>query len=96
VGQYCEEVQRSLWHPYGSTDYIPSLELQYNDFTSVQGLLEAMRMALDQLSYDNLIFTLWNKVPFKLQKEMGEIKDWSFAPVVKSRSQRSRVGPLNW
>ena len=63
------------------TAYLRCHELQYGDFTSVQGLLEAMkdyqRMAPDQLSNDNLISILWNKVPFKLQKEVGEIKDWS-------------------
>jgi len=54
-------------------------ELQYGDFCSVQGLLEAIkdyqRMAPDQISNDNLISILWNKVPIKLQKEVGEIKD---------------------
>ena len=56
-------------------------ELQYGDFHSVQGLLEAMKdyqqTAPDQLSNENLISILWNKVPIKLQKEVGEIKDWS-------------------
>jgi len=32
-------------------------------------------MAPDQLSNTNLISILWNKVPFTLQKEVGEIKD---------------------
>ena len=63
------------------TAYLCCHELQYSDYTSVQGLLEAMkdyqRKAPDQLSNDNLISILWNKVPFKLQKEVGEIKDWS-------------------
>ena len=61
------------------TAYLRCHELRYNDYTSVQGLLEAMkdyqRKAPDQLSNDNLISILWNKVPFKLQKEVGEIKD---------------------
>ena len=56
-------------------------ELQYSDYTSIQGLLEAIKdyqqEVLDQLSNDNLISILCNKVPFKLQKEIGEIKDWS-------------------
>jgi len=63
------------------TAYLCCHELQYCDFTSVQRLFEAMkdyqRMAPDQLSNDNLISILWNKAPFKLQKEVGEIKDWS-------------------
>ena len=62
------------------TAYLRCHVLQYSDFTSVQGLLEAMkdyqRKAPDHLSNDNLISILWNKVPFKLQKEVGEIKDW--------------------
>jgi len=53
----------------------------------VQGLLEAMKdyqwMAPDQLSNDNLISILWNKVPFKLQKEVGEIKDWSLQELLQ-------------
>ena len=61
--------------------YVRCHELQYSDYTSVQGLLKAMkdyqRKALDQLSSDNLISILWNKVPFELQKEVGEVKDWS-------------------
>ena len=63
------------------TAYLHCHELQYGDFCSVQGLLEAIkdyqRMAPDQISNDNLISILWNKVPIKLQKEVGEIKDWS-------------------
>jgi len=63
------------------TAYLHCRELQYGDFHSVQGLLEAMkdyqRMAPDQLSNDNLISILWNKVPIKLQKGVEEIKDWS-------------------
>ena len=69
------------------TAYLRCHELQYNDYTSVQGLLEAMkdyqRKAPDQLSNDNLISILWNKVPFKLQKEVGEIKDWSLQELLQ-------------
>jgi len=57
------------------TAYLCCHELQYGDFHSVQGLLEAMKdyqqMAPDQLSNDNLIFILWNKVPIKLQGDQG-------------------------
>ena len=63
------------------TAYLCCHELQYSDFCSVQGLLEAIkdyqRMAPDQISNDKFISILWNKVPIKLQKEVGEIKDWS-------------------
>ena len=59
--------------------YLRCHELQYQDFKSAQGLLEALkdyqRMAPDQLSNNNLISILWNKVPVTLQKEVGEIKD---------------------
>ena len=69
------------------TAYLRCHELQYSDYTSVQGLLEAMkdyqRKAPDHLSNDNLISILWNKVPFKLQKEVGEIKDWSLQELLQ-------------
>ena len=66
------------------TAYLRCHELQYSDYTSVQGLLEAMkdyqRKAPDHLSNDNLISILWNKVPFKLQKE---VKDWSLQELLQ-------------
>ena len=69
------------------TAYLRCHELQYQDFKSAQGLLEAMkdyqRMAPDQLSNNNLISILWNKVPFTLQKEVGEIKDWSLQDLLQ-------------
>ena len=69
------------------TAYLRCHELQYSDFSSVQGLLEAMKdyqhKVPDQLSNDNLISILWNKVPFKLQKEVGEIKDWSLQELLQ-------------
>ena len=72
---------------YPRTAYLRCHELQYNDFTSVQGLLEAMKdyqqMAPDKLSNDNLISILWNKVLFKLQKEVGKIKDWSLQELLQ-------------
>ena len=86
-----ESIVKSYKGHYGvhmdpRTAYLRCHELQYHDFTSVQGLLEAMkdyqRMAPDQLSNDNLISILWNKVPFKLQKEVGEIKDWPLQEVL--------------
>ena len=70
------------------TAYLRCHELQYQDFKSAQGLLEAMkdyqRMAPDQLSNNNLMSILWNKVPFNLQKEVGEIKDWSLQDLLQS------------
>ena len=35
------------------------------------------RMAPDQLTDDNLLSILWNKASYRLQKEVGDIKDWS-------------------
>ena len=34
-------------------------------------------MAPVQLSDDYLLSILWNKAPYQLQKEVGDIKDWS-------------------
>ena len=42
------------------------------------------QMAPDQLSNNNLMSILWNKVPFNLQKEVGEIKDWSLQDLLQS------------
>ena len=57
-------------HMEPRTAYLHCHELQYGDFHSVQGLLEAMkgnrRMAPDQLSNDNVIFILWNEVLINL------------------------------
>ena len=84
--QHWNSIVASYWGYYGvhmepRTAYLRCHELQYGDFCSVQGLLEAIKdyqiMAPDQISNDNLISILWNKVPIKLQKEVGEIKDWS-------------------
>ena len=38
---------------------------------------EYQRLAPDRLSDTNLESILWNKVPVILQKEVGEMKDWS-------------------
>ena len=63
------------------TAYLRCHELQYEELGSVQALLEAMReyqrLAPDRLSDRNLESILWNKVPLILQKEVGEMKDWS-------------------
>ena len=40
-------------------------------------------MALDQLSNNNLMSVLWNKVPFNLQKEVSEIKDRSLQDLLQ-------------
>ena len=53
----------------------------YDSFGSVQGLLESMRdyqcMAPQKLSDANLESILWNKVPIKLQKEVGQMTEGS-------------------
>ena len=63
------------------TAYLRCHELQYEELGCVQALLEAMReyqrLAPDKLSDVNLESILWNKVPVVLQKEVGEMKDWS-------------------
>ena len=63
------------------TAYLCCRKLQYKDFLSVKGLLDSMkdyqRMAPKQLTDDNLLSILWNKAPYRLQKEVGDIKDWS-------------------
>ena len=56
-------------------------ELQYNQFGSAQGLLDAMRdyqrMAPEKLTDATLESILWNKVPIVLQQELKEIPDGS-------------------
>ena len=63
------------------TAYQHCHDLQYDSFGSVQGLLESMRdyqrMAPQKLSDANLESILWNKVPIKLQKEVGPITEGS-------------------
>ena len=63
------------------TAYQRCHDLQYDSFGSVQGLLEAMRdyqrMAPQKLSDANLESILWNKVPIKLQKEVGQLTEGS-------------------
>jgi len=59
------------------TAYQRCQELQYSQFGSVQGLMDAMRdyqrMAPRRLNDETLESILWNKVPLELQKELGEI-----------------------
>ena len=63
------------------TAYQRCQELRYEQFGSVQGLLDAMRdyqhMALRKLTDETLELILWNKVPIELQKEVKEITDGS-------------------
>ena len=63
------------------TAYFRCHELRYEDFGSVQALLESMReyqrIAPEKLSDTNLESILWNKVPYTLQREVGELKDWA-------------------
>ena len=59
------------------TAYQRCQDLQYSQFGSAQGLLDAMRdyqrMAPRKLNDETLESILWNKVPLELQKELGEI-----------------------
>ena len=85
------------------TAYQHCHDLQYDSFGSVQGLLESMRdyqrMAPQKLSDANLESILWNKVPIKLQKEVGPMTEGSLQElfqkllkaeeVVKERERRS-------
>ena len=56
-------------------------ELQYSQFGSAQGLLNAMRdyqrMAPEKLTDATMESILWNKVPLELQQELKEILDGS-------------------
>ena len=85
------------------TAYQRCHDLQYDSFGSVQGLLEAMRdyqrMAPQKLSDANLESILWNKVPTKLQKEVGQLTEGSLQElfqkllkaeeIVKERERRN-------
>ena len=68
------------------TAYQRCHDLQYDNFGSVQGLLEAMRdyqcTAPQKLSDANLESILWNKVPIKLQKEVGQLTEGSLQRVI--------------
>ena len=74
-------------HTVPRTAYLRCHELQHQDFKSSQGLLEVMkdyqRMASDQLSNNNLISIVWNKVPVTLQKKVAENKDWSLQELLQ-------------
>lgn len=63
------------------TAYQRCHELQYEQFNSVQGLVDAMRdyqrMAPQKLRDETLESILWNKVPIELQQEVREITDGS-------------------
>ena len=63
------------------TAYQRCHELRYDQFSSVQGLLDAMRdyqrMAPHKLRDETLESILWNKVPVELQQEVKEITDGS-------------------
>ena len=61
------------------TAYQRCHELNYDQFGSSQGLLDAMRdyqrMAPQKLTDETLESILWNKVPIELQREVKEITD---------------------
>jgi len=62
-------------------------ELQYSQFGSAQGLLDAMRdyqrMAPEKLSDATMESILWNEVPVELQQELKEIPDGSVQELLK-------------
>ena len=66
---------------YSRTAYQQCKELQYDQFSLVQGLVDAIRdyqrMALQKLKDETLESVLWNKVPLELQQEVREITDGS-------------------
>jgi len=79
---YQESVSRPVWHTFDPrTAYQRCHELQYDQFSSVQGLLDAMRdyqkMAPHKLRDETLESILWNKVLVELQQEVKEITDGS-------------------
>jgi len=90
------------------TAYQRCHELQYEQFSSVQGLVDAMcdyqRMAPQKLTDTVLESILWNKVPVKLQQEVKEITDGSLQEllqkilkaesVVEERERRAPYGNL--
>jgi len=89
------------------TAYQRCQELQYSQFGSAQGLLDAMRdyqhMAPRKFNDETMESILWNKVPLELQKELGEIPDGSVQDllqrllrtetVIQERARRSGSGP---
>ena len=82
MGSHQKNLQSAGRDSYGPTDSIRRChELQYSDFDSVQGLLESMReyqhMAPSKLSDANLESILWSKVPYVIQREVGEMKEWT-------------------
>ena len=87
-------------------NYFQCHELRYEDFGSVQALLESMReyqrIAPEKLSDTSLESILWNKVPYALQREVGELKDWALQELfqrllkaearVQERERRQQIG----
>ena len=87
------------------TAYQHCHNLQYDSISFVQGLLESMRgyqqVTPQKLSDANLESILWNKVPIKLQKEVGQMTEGSLQElfqrllkaeeVVKERERRSSL-----
>ena len=83
------------------TAYLRCHELRYEDLGSVQALLESMReyqrMAPEKLSDTNLESILWNKVPYALQREVGEMKDWALQELFQRLLKaEARVQEREW
>lgn len=77
------------------TAYQRCNELQYKQFKSVQGLVDAMQgyqcMAPQKLTDTVLESILWTKVPVKLQKELKEITDGASEKIVEGRISSERM-----
>ena len=77
------------------TAYQRCHELQYEQFGSVQGLVDAMReyqrMAPQKLKDETLESILWNKVPVELQQELKEIPDDGSVQVLLQKLLRAEA-----
>ena len=85
LGRDCMCVLKPLWSQHGYEDSVS--EFQYEQFNSVQGLLDAMckyqHMAPQKLTDTVSESILWNKVPVKLQKQLKEIIDGSMQELLQ-------------
>ena len=70
------------------TAYQRCHELRYDQFSSVQGLLDAMRdyqrLAPQKLRDETLESILWNKVPIELQQEVRKIMNGSVQELLQN------------
>ena len=77
------------------TAYQRCHELNYKQFESAQGLLEAMRdyqqLALIKLTDETLESILWNKAPVEMQKEVRKILDGSVQKLLQGLLRAEEV-----